>query len=677
MPNALINETSPYLLQHADNPVAWQPWSQEVFARARLLDKPVLVSIGYAACHWCHVMAHESFEQPEIARVMNDLFICVKVDREERPDVDGIYMQAVQALTGHGGWPLNVFLTPDGRPFYGGTYFPPDDRRGMPAWPRVLEAVADAYRNRKGDIQRNAELLTRQLRATAEPPQSVGEPTLETLENAHAGIVEVHDADNGGFGRAPKFPHAMVLEFLLRVHARTGNPQPLEVVKGSLEAMARGGIYDHLGGGFHRYSVDDSWLVPHFEKMLYDNGLLASVYVQAYQVTGDDFFKRVARETLDYVLRSLRHPEGGFFSSQDADSEGHEGKHYVWTPDEIEAALGEDGARAFNAYYGVTRQGNFEGKNILHTRDNPEAARPGNDAPFERVRASRERLLNHRFTRIPPGTDDKVLTGWNALALRALAEAAAAFDDARYSREAERNAGFLLEHLYVNGRLLRTWKDGRARLKGYLEDYALLVNALISLHEATFGHRWLREASRLTDEMLRLFWDEEAGVLYDVGADHERLVVRPREYTDNAVPSGSAAAAEALVRLGRITGDAGLTRKAVRLFQGITPLIARYPLSFGNWLKALELHLAPSTEVAIIGARASEDTRGLQRTLFGRYHPNRVFVGWDPSEREPIASPVLEGREMVRGRATAYVCHAYACSLPTTDPAVLERQLRA
>ena len=679
MPNLLVNETSPYLLQHAHNPVDWRPWGPDAFAQAQADDKPVLVSIGYAACHWCHVMERESFENEETARLMNDLLVCVKVDREERPDVDGIYMSAVQQMHGHGGWPLNVFLLPDGRPFYGGTYFPPADRAGMPSWSKVVAAVADAYRNRRDAALENARTLTDALQAASGAQASGGDANDTALAEAASALAALHDAEHGGFGGAPKFPQAMALEFLLHRYDRAGGEDALEVVESSLAAMHNGGIYDHLGGGFARYSTDNFWLVPHFEKMLYDNALLAPLYLKAFQTTGGARCREAAEETLAYLLRDLRHPGGGFFSSQDADSEGVEGKFYVWTPAEIEAALGAEDARLFRRYYGVGVHGNFEGRSILHVRDSAAAAARnlGTDAPelLERLAPMRRALLAERAKRVPPATDDKVLTAWNGMALRALAEAAFALDRPDLREAAERNAEFLLRELRPAGRLLRAWKDGQARHLAYLEDYALLVNGLLSLHTATFAHHWLHEAQALTDEMLALFWDDAASAFYDVGADHERLIVRPRDLTDNATPSGGSAAAEALLRMAALTGDDSLEEKADRLIGSVGQIAARYPLGFGNWLRVTERRLAPPLEIVVVGDPSADGTRALLAPLRERL-PSFAFVGLAPGEPAPFPTPLLEGRATADAPA-AYVCRKFVCGLPSTDPAALAAQLSA
>ena len=626
MTNRLINETSPYLLQHAHNPVDWFPWGEEAFAKAKAEDKPVLVSIGYAACHWCHVMERESFEDEDIAAAMNERFVAIKVDREERPDVDAIYMRALQTLRGQGGWPLNVFLLPDGRPFYGGTYFPSESRHGMPSWPDVLEAVADAYATRPDAVLQNAAALTDALQATS-PGGTADEFGPEVSAHAFEALASFYDGEEGGFGAAPKFPQAMAIEFLLRLHQRTGSPRARDMALHSLRKMADGGIYDHLGGGFARYSTDASWLVPHFEKMLYDNALLASAYVQAFQLTRDDGHRAVASETLDYVLRDLAHPAGGFYSSQDADSEGVEGKYYVWDADEVRTALGESDAAVFCRVYGVSDAGNFEGRNILRLAESPGAvaAELGIDEQALRSRLDdmRATLLGLRSQRVPPATDDKVLTAWNGLMLRTLADAGAVLDDARYVDAAERNATFLLGAMRPDGRLLRTWKDGRAHLLGYLEDYAFLINGLISLHEATFAHLWLHAARELCDEMIGLFWDGDAGGLFDVGADHERLIVRPRERFDNAIPSGESAAAEALLRLGVIGGDEEYLNKAALLLRGTAPAAGPYALG--------PRQLAQGVRAVLRGADGSGDRRGSA----GRGHPRAAPRTIPPLRAQP------------------------------------------
>jgi hypothetical protein len=666
--NRLARETSPYLLQHAHNPVDWYPWGEEAFARAKAEDKPILLSVGYSACHWCHVMERESFENPDIAAVMNRHFVSVKVDREERPDVDHIYMQAVQSMTGQGGWPMTVFLTPDGTPFYGGTYFPPADRHGLPGFPRLLEALADAWKSRRGEVAESGRQLAGSLGQEARLRGAGTLLTDEILFSAFQGVSAQFDEEHGGLGGAPKFPQAMIWEFVLRFARRNNNPYARRMVHTTLVRMARGGIYDQLGGGFARYSVDPVWLVPHFEKMLYDNAQLASLYLHAWLAFGDPEMRRIAEETLDYVLREMTDPAGGFYSAQDADSEGHEGKFFVWTADEIRAVLGDD-ADAALAYWGVDRGSNFEGKNILWL--------PGEPDP-ERAREWRRKLFEARERRVKPGRDDKVLAAWNGLMARAFAEAGRALGRADYLAAARRNAEFVLGSMRVDGRLLRTWKGGQAKLKGYLEDYAMVAAALLELYEATFDRLWLDEARGLGDEMLRLFWDESAGGFFDTGADHERLIVRPRNLYDNAVPCGSSVAVEALLRLAALTGEERYEKHAVAALRPMGDLLGRHPTAFGRFLCALDFHLGPRVEVALIAPRAHDETAPLAEEVFGRFLPNLVAAGMVSGRAAEAAGvPLLEGRAAIDGKPTAYVCRNYACELPVTDRAALAKQLDA
>ena len=664
--NRLARETSPYLLQHAHNPVDWYPWGEEAFARARAEDKPVLLSVGYSACHWCHVMERESFENPEIAAVMNAGFVNVKVDREERPDVDHIYMQAVQSLTGHGGWPMTVFLTPDGTPFYGGTYFPPEDRHGLPGFPRLLAALGDAWRTRRAEVVQSGRELAESLGQTDRLRRAATLLGDEQLFAAFQGISSQFDEEWGGLGGAPKFPQPMIWEFVLRFFKRTGNPYAQRMVHTTLIRMARGGMYDQLGGGFARYSVDPHWMIPHFEKMLYDNAQLASLYLHAWLAFGDPECRRVCEETLDYVLRDMTDPAGGFYSAEDADSEGHEGKFYVWTPEEIRAVLGPDADRAL-AYWGVDRGPNFEGKSNLFVAGEPD---PESVAPL------RKRLLEARAKRVRPGRDDKVLAAWNGLACRVLAEAGRALGRADYVATAVRNSEFLLGAMRRDGRLQRTWKAGQARLKGYLEDYAMVAAALIDVYEATFERRWLDAARELADDMVRLFWDGELDGFYDTGHDHERLIVRPRNLFDNAVPCGTSVAIETLLRLAVLTGEAGYETRALTALRPIADLLGRHPAAFGRFLCALDFHLGPKVEVALIARNGSAEP--LAAEVFGRFLPNRVVAGMVAGDASAGAGmPLLEGRTMVDGKTTAYVCRNYACELPVTDPAALARQLEA
>ncbi len=666
--NRLARETSPYLLQHAHNPVDWYPWGEEAFARARAEDKPVLLSVGYSACHWCHVMERESFENPAIAAVMNEGFVSVKVDREERPDVDHIYMQAVQSMTGHGGWPMTVFLAPDGTPFYGGTYFPPEDRHGLPGFPKLLAAIADAWRSRRAEVLQSGKELTESL---GQGDRLRGAATLlseELLFTAFSGISSQFDEEWGGLGGAPKFPQPMIWEFVLRFFKRGDNPYAQRMVHTTLIRMARGGMYDHLGGGFARYSVDAHWMVPHFEKMLYDNAQLASLYLHAWLAFGDPECRRVCEETLDYLLRDMTDPSGGFYSAEDADSEGHEGKFYVWTPEEIRAVLGADAERAL-AYWGVDGGPNFEGQSILYLAGEPD---PEGIAPLRR------RLLEARAKRVRPGRDDKVLAGWNGLACRALAEAGRALGRADYIAAAVRNAEFLLGSMRHDGRLLRTWKAGQARLKGYLEDYAMVAAALVDVYEATFERRWLDAARGLADDMVGLFWDGEREGFYDTGHDHERLIVRPRNLFDNAVPSGTSVAIETLLRLAALTGEAAYESRALAALRPVADLIGRYASGFGRFLCALDFHLGPRVEVALVAPAGDGGLPALTAEVFGRFLPNRVVAGMKAGDTAAAAGiPLLENRGAVDGKATAYVCRNYACELPVTDRAALARQLEA
>ncbi|MEE8443145.1 MAG: thioredoxin domain-containing protein [Dehalococcoidia bacterium] len=673
MPNRLNKETSPYLLQHADNPVDWYPWGEEAFEQARAEDKPIFLSVGYAACHWCHVMAHESFEDAHIAQLMNEKFVNIKVDREERPDVDSIYMQAVQAQTGHGGWPMSVFLTPEGRPFFGGTYFPPRDQRGMTGFPKVLETVARAYRDRKAEVEQSAEQLVSQLSSRVTTPQGQVPLTAEVLSDAYQGLAMEFDREHGGLGPSPKFPQPMALEFLLRYHARTGDPEALAMVDFTLEKMVRGGIYDQLGGGFHRYSTDDLWLVPHFEKMLYDNALLSRLYLHAYQVTCNVEYRRIAEETLDYVLREMTSPDGGFYSTQDADSEGEEGKFFVWTPQEIESVLSREMATVFNRYYGVTDQGNFEGRNILHVALEPgEAAGELNIGEEELavlMREARMKLLAHRQGRVPPGLDDKVLTAWNGMMLRSMAEASAILNRKDYLDAAVKNASFLLDTLRsADGRVMRSYRNGQAKHKGYLEDYAFLIDGLLALHEVTLDLHWLREASRLAGAMSDLFWDEAEQGFFDTGHDHEALVVRPRNVFENATPSGGSVASDVLLKLAVLTGDGECNRRATASLSGLSTVMARAPIAFGRWLCALDFHLSTLKEIAVVGPLDDARTRALLAEVFARYLPNKVVTGYDPAQSDGFDEyPLLEDKYMVDGVPSVFVCENYACMLPATD----------
>ena len=662
--NHLINESSPYLLQHAHNPVDWYPWSDEAFAKARTENKPVLLSIGYSACHWCHVMAHESFEDEDIAKLMNDLFVNIKVDREERPDLDQIYMNAVQMMTHHGGWPMTVFLTPDGVPFYGGTYFPPQDRYNMPGFPRILISVAEAYRDRKDDIAETSASLLKELQRLSEPSSSQQRIDKEFLDTAYAGIVKNYDSLNGGFGGAPKFPPAMSLEFLLRTYVRTGNQDALDMVEHTTEKMAHGGIYDQLGGGFHRYSTDSKWLVPHFEKMLYDNALLSRLYLHYFQVSQSSLARETAKGILDYVLREMTDPDGGFYSTQDADSEGHEGKFFVWDFNEITAALGEDAAK-FNAYYNVTPAGNFEGKNILNV--NPSAERPHPDAARE--------LFELREKRIKPDRDEKIITAWNGLMLASFAEAGIILGRDEYTDAAEENAEFVLTNLKRDGFLLRTYKDGVAKFNGYLEDYAFFIEGLVTLYETTGELRWLQEALELTDRMIEEFWDDKGAGFFFTGKSHEDLIVRSKDYFDNAIPAGNSVAANILLRLAVLNDNQRYRDLAQAVFGEIADQVRRYPSGFGYALSAMDFFLSSPKEIALLGEDEA-DIEPLLQEAWRKYLPNKVVaLGFVDDAEATSTVPLLRNRPLVDGQATAYVCQHYTCKQPVTTPAALQGEL--
>ena len=684
MPNRLINETSPYLLQHANNPVDWYPWGEEALERARSEDKPILLSIGYSACHWCHVMERESFENETIAGLMNDNFISIKVDREERPDLDQVYMQAVQMLTGSGGWPMTVFLTPEGKPFYGGTYFPPEDRLGMPGFPRLLTSIAEAYSTNRGEIDRVTQQLTTQMSQSNQVSQGTSILTVDILHQAYSSLATNFDYQNGGFGNAPKFPQPMTPEFLLRYYHHGYNPRALELVELTLEKMAYGGIYDQIGGGFHRYSTDAYWLVPHFEKMLYDNALLARVYLHTYLITGRALYRRVVEETLDYVLREMTDSSGGFYSAQDADSEGVEGKFFVWSPDEINSVMGDADGEVFAGYYGVTAGGNFEGKNILNIHQDPEefAETKGltADQLGDIITRGSKALLEVRDQRIHPMRDAKVLASWNGLMLRSFAEAAAALGRPDYLAVAIKNAEFLARSMKSDGRLLRTYRNGQAKLLGDLEDYSFVIDGLLALYEATFDLRWLDEAVTLADSMIELFWDEGIGGFYDTGSDHETLVVRPRDVFDNAQPCGGSVASDVLLRLAVFTGNNDYSAKAAVPLRSLHQAMSQSPGGTGHWLSALDFYVSPPKEIAVIGPRDDPATQALLDTVFHRFLPNKVVMGVETPlipavDNSEADIPLLAGRGMVGGLPSAYVCQNYACQLPVTDPADLAEQL--
>ncbi|MBI4617411.1 MAG: thioredoxin domain-containing protein [Planctomycetes bacterium] len=685
--NRLSGETSPYLQQHAENPVDWYPWGEEATLRARREDKPILLSIGYSACHWCHVMAHESFADPRTAAVMNERFVNVKVDREERPDLDEIYMTATQLATRHGGWPMTVFLTPELEPFFCGTYFPDEPRHGMPSFRQILEQVSELWRTRRDLVgQATKELVEGTLHLSTVPPSPAGGEALShrLVENGARALLSQYDPEHGGFGGAPKFPQAMSHLLLLRHWKRTGETRALTAVENTCDRMARGGIHDHLGGGFHRYSVDERWLVPHFEKMLYDNALLARVYVEAAQATGREDFLAVARGTLDYVLRDMTSPSGGFYSSEDADSEGEEGRFYVWTPDEIREAVGDERlARIVGRWYGVTPGGNFEHGTTILTRSlemKQCAYLVGEEDPEEVAPAleeGRRRLFEARAKRVRPGRDEKVLAGWTGLMAGAFARGFQATGDPRYRETAGRALSFVLSEMRAGGRLSRTWRDGKAKIDGFLEDHAFVLEALVVLYEATFDPAWIERALSLADETNALFWDDQDGGFFYTAAGRRDLIVRSKHPYENAIPSGNSAAAHALARLARLSGRKDLAEKAERTFLAFLAGMEQAPAAFSYLLSALDFHLAPPREVVLAGPDDAS-LAGFRGVLARRYDPHLVVAGETDDGEPEVAErtvPLLAGKSHPPGRAGACVCRDFACFPFSETPEDLEKAL--
>jgi uncharacterized protein len=656
--NRLARESSPYLLQHAHNPVDWYPWGDEAFEKARVDDRPVFLSVGYAACHWCHVMERESFEDEDTARLLNERFVSIKVDREERPDVDGIYMDAVQAMTGSGGWPMSVFLTPEGKPFYAGTYFPDEPRHGLPSFRQVLDGIADAWASRRDEVQVQSGRVTEAIRRAGIPPGSPEPLTDEIPTSAFARLQQAFDPRWGGFGGAPKFPQPMTLEFVLREAIR-GVPDALEMVVLTLERMSGGGMHDQVGGGFARYSTDGAWLVPHFEKMLYDNAQLALLYARAWVVTRNDRFHEIATRTLDHLVREMRHPEGAFFSSQDADSEEVEGKFFTWTWDELVELIGADAAGAF----GATPHGNWEGTNVLRAPTGAEA-----------TDEARAKLFEARERRVRPALDDKILTGWNALAIRAFAEAGRIFGERRYVETASAAARFVWDHLRDSeGRLLRSWRGRAGTVPAFADDHALLAGALMTLYETTSEIRWFVAARDLCDRLIELFHDPDGGGFFQTGSDTEGLVVRPKELYDNAMPSGNSAAAESLLRMGLFTGDASYERAGASALRLVRDVMTSAPSAAGQALSALDLYLGPSYEVAITGEPDAAQTGALiDEVVRATWRPNIVMAVAAPDDPASAqAVPLLVDRPERDGSPTAYVCQRFVCRLPVTTAAEL------
>ncbi|MBI3009078.1 MAG: thioredoxin domain-containing protein [Candidatus Omnitrophica bacterium] len=690
--NRLIKEKSPYLLQHAHNPVDWYPWGDEAFDKAKKEDKPLFLSIGYSTCHWCHVMEEESFSNPDVARIMNKYFVSIKVDREERPDIDGIYMSAVMAMTGSGGWPLTVFLTPDKKPFYGGTYYPPEDKWGRPGLKTILNSIADAWKNRRDEILASGESLTQAIRQQSVSSSKKTFPlNKDTLEKAHTQFFQRFDSRYGGFGDAPKFPSSHSLSFLLRYWKRTKEAKSIEMVEKTLASMSKGGMYDHIGGGFHRYSTDGQWRVPHFEKMLYDQAILAKSYLEAYQGTGKEEYAQTAREIFEYILRDMTHPEGGFYSAEDADSpspenpkEKKEGAFYLWSKDEIINILGKEQGEIFSYYFGVEPKGNalqdpfgeFKGKNILYVAHNlEETARRFKKSHVEIekiIKSSNEKLLTIRSKRPRPHLDDKIIVDWNGLMISSLSFGSRVLNEPRYREAAERSAQFILKHLVrEDGRLLHRYRDGESAIPGTIEDYAFFIHGLFDLYEATFNPDYLKEAKRLANEMLRLFWDESNGGFFFTAVDAERLLIRQKEIYDGAIPSGNSIAALDLLRLGRLTMEKNFEAKAELLFKTFSNEISQAPNAYPQMLIALDFALGPSKEIVLAGDINAKETAQMLRSIYKRFIPNKV-VAFRPAkenEAEGVVNliPFIKDQMPMDGKTTAYICENYVCKLPATD----------
>ncbi len=681
--NRLANETSPYLLQHAHNPVDWYPWGEEALDKARREDKPIFLSIGYSACHWCHVMERESFENDEIAEILNREFVSIKVDREERPDLDEIYMNSVQMMTGSGGWPLSVFLTPDLKPFFGGTYFPPDDRLGLPGFKSVLGQVAGVWKERRGDVLNSAEQITEILKTRQRVSAGESEIDSDVLSETVKQLTYSFDQKFGGFGDAPKFPPSGAIGVLFRRYLRTHDENLLRMATLTLDEMAGGGIYDQIGGGFHRYSVDRVWLVPHFEKMLYDNALLSVAYLEAYQLTGRPLYRRIATETLDYVIREMNDRSGGFHSTQDADSEGEEGKYYVWTSSEITDILGPADTELFAAYYGVDDGGNFEGKTILNVPVTSGDFAGAHDMTEEDLLLGlaplKKKLREARAGRVPPGKDDKVIASWNGMMISALARGYQVLGEERFRMAAERAGEFILGSMMEDGEMLHTYRGGHAKIPGYLNDYAHIANAMIDLYETTFDITWIEACNGLVTKMNDLFWDDDQGGFYFTSSRHEHLLTRTKPYIDGSIPSGNSTAALVLLRLGRLTGNNDYLTRAEQVFGSAMPMLKTQPTALTHMLSAMDSYLSPVTEVAIAGKTGEPDTRQMLATVRSGFLPNKVVAFIDPddtgAERAREHIPLLAGRSILYNTATAYVCENQTCDRPLNDPDELARKL--
>ncbi|MFB3108130.1 MAG: thioredoxin domain-containing protein [Candidatus Binatia bacterium] len=679
--NKLIHETSPYLLQHAHNPVHWYPWGDEAFGVARRENKPVLLSIGYSACHWCHVMEHESFENEEIAALMNEHFVSIKVDREERPDLDEIYMNAVQMLTGRGGWPMTLFLTPEGKPFFGGTYFPPEDRYGVHGFPKVLKGAAQAFHERPEQVARSVQQIIDGLNRLSNFTASERSFSFDTVLKSAEALSESYDHDHGGLGRAPKFPNVGVLELFLRHHRHSGERRYLDMVVHTLTQMAQGGIYDHLGGGFHRYSVDEKWLVPHFEKMLYDNAQLLGIYADAFRVTQDPLFKRVVEETVDYLLREMFDPEGGFYSTQDADSEGEEGKFFVWARGEVMGILGGEEGEIFCRIYDVGEVGNFEGKNILHPTLTLEQAakffKKDPQAIDKILRQSRAKLLEVREKRVKPFRDEKILTSWNGLILSGIAEACKVTDNTNLREAAERTVEFFYSKMFQGEFLLHTYKDGQAKLRGDLDDYAFFAAGLLDLYEVLYEGTLLQRAEQLAELMIREFWDDNNGAFFYTGHSHEQLIGRTKPAFDASVPSGNSVATQLLLRLYHYTGKEDYLKKAEKVLRLYHDGMENQPFGLTAMLCGLDFYLEGPKEVVFVGQRKDQAMRDLLGEFQSFYHPNKTLQVVEPGEPLGKISPLLEGKSQIDGKPTVYVCQNFTCSAPVTEWEDLKRLMES
>ena len=677
--NRLIHETSPYLLQHAHNPVDWFPWGDEAIEKAKRENKPILLSIGYSACHWCHVMERESFEDEKIAGLMNQHFVNIKVDREERPDLDEIYMNAVQMLTGRGGWPMTVFLTPEGKPFYGGTYFPPEDRQGMPGFPRVLLGVAHAYRERPDEVAQSVDQIIAALERLSASEANASNFSPSIIVDSAENLSRSYDSVNGGFGQAPKFPNAGIYELFLRAAFRSGNGRFRDMIIETLTKMANGGIYDHLGGGFHRYSVDAKWLVPHFEKMLYDNAQLVRIFAHAFTITGESRFRLVVQETVGYLLREMFHPEGGFYSTQDADSEGEEGKFFVWTAAEIQRVLGAEAGEIFCRIYDVGAPGNFEGKNILHpilTIAQASKYFGKEPADIERlIGDAKKKLFAEREKRIKPFRDEKIISAWNGLTLSALAEAIKISPQPETAAAAQRTVEFFFDKMFRDRFLLHTYKDGRAKLLGYLDDYAFLGVGLLDLYEVFYDRAYLNRAVDLAETMLREFWDERGRGFFFTGKSHERLISRAKPIFDGSIPSGNAMAAQLMLRLSVVTGEDRYRGYAEKILASYYHAMESQPFGFAHLLCALDSYVNGASEIVIVGDLSDPALGELIASARSVYLPDKVVQVAASDTSLADISPLLKDKTPVSGQPTAYVCRNFTCSQPVTSPRELQNML--